>query len=330
MPSAPDPEHDAADFNSDGPLPPKLVKFRNLTGIGTPRTLADSEFIRPAKNIGIYARVIAEERKTGWQYWFINGLIEACFMSQIAIGASLTALGAANASHIAITVLGSANTVIAGLQTYLKGQGLPNRLRQYEFSLRKLREHIEDLERHFTHEECKLNVDHEIAEVAAMYHAVRQTAEDNTPDTYLPMAGAGAKLLAKANPKQDNQPPGPSGPSGPTAPALPVSGTETGPEALAASGKPPTADQVAEAGGPEASKPAPDASKPATSGKAPTADETAEAGGPEASKPAPDTSKPTADNDTKKDTEPTPPKSPVPEAHTDDRDVTENTPLLKH
>ena len=316
MPPAPDPERDAADFNSDGPLPPKLVKFRNLTGIGTPRTLADSDFIRPAKNIGIYARVIAEERKTSWQYWFINGLIEACFMSQIAIGASLTALGAADASHIAITVLGSANTVIAGLQTYLKGQGLPNRLRQYEFGLRKLREHIEDLERHFTHEECKLNVDHEIAEVAAMYHAVRQTAEDNTPDTYLPMAGAGAKLLAKANSQQDNQTPGPSGPSGPAAPALAASGTETGPEALAASGKPPTADQVAEAGGPEASKPAPDASKP------------------------------TANNDIRKDTEPATPKSPVtethtddapaptkspvPETHADDGDVTEETPLLKH
>lgn len=28
-----------------------------------------------------------------------------------------------------------------------------------------------------------------------MYKAVRQTAEDNTPDTYLPMAGAGKKLL---------------------------------------------------------------------------------------------------------------------------------------
>ena len=299
MPSAPDPEHDAADFISDGPLPPNLVKFRNMTGIGTPRTLADSESPRPAKNIGIYARVIAEERKTSWQYWFVNGFIEACFLGQIAIGASLTALGAADASHVAITALGSANTVIAGLQTYLKGQGLPNRLRQYEFGLRKLREHIEDLERHFTHEDCKLNVDHEIAEVAAMYHAVRQTAEDNTPDTYLPMAGAGAKLLAKANP-QDSQSPGPSEPSGSAAPVLPTSGTETGPEALAASGKPPTADEMAEAGGPEASKPAPDTSKPAV------------------------------DKDTSKDAEPAPPKSPVAETHTDDADETEETPLLKH
>lgn len=36
-----------------------------------------------------------------------------------------------------------------------------------------------------------------IKDVAAMYQAVRQTAEDNTPDTYLPMEGAGKKLLGQ-------------------------------------------------------------------------------------------------------------------------------------
>ena len=40
-------------------------------------------------------------------------------------------------------------------------------------------------------------MDHEIADIAAMYKAVRQTAEDNTPDNYLPMAGAGKKLLGE-------------------------------------------------------------------------------------------------------------------------------------
>ena len=122
-------------------------------------------------------------------------IIEASFLSQIVVAATLTALGAADASYIAITVLGSVNTVIAGIQTYLKGQGLPNRLRQYEFGLRKLREYVEDRERDFSHADCPLNVDHEIADIAAMYKVVRQTAEDNTPDNYLPMAGAGKKLL---------------------------------------------------------------------------------------------------------------------------------------
>ena len=179
----------------DGPPPPKLVKFRNLTGIDTPKNIIRDYRQRPAKNVGIYSRVVAEERKTHIQYYLMATIIEASFLSQIVVAATLTALGAADASHIAITVLGSVNTVIAGIQTYLKGQGLPNRLRQYEFGLRKLREYIEDRERDFSHADCNLNVDHEIADIAAMYKAVRQTAEDNTPDNYLPMAGAGKKLL---------------------------------------------------------------------------------------------------------------------------------------
>ena len=179
----------------DGPPPPKLVKFRNLTGIDTPANIKKDYHQRPAKNVGIYSRVVSEEKKTQVQYYFMASVIEASFLSQIVVAATLTALGAADASYIAITVLGSVNTVIAGIQTYLKGQGLPNRLRQYEFGLRKLREYIEDRERDFSHADCTLNVDHEIADIAAMYKAVRQTAEDNTPDNYLPMAGAGKKLL---------------------------------------------------------------------------------------------------------------------------------------
>ena len=108
-------------------------------------------------------------------------------------------------SHIIITILGSINTVIAGLQTYLKGQGLPNRIQQYQFGLRKLREHIEDLERHFAQPGCKLDIDHEIKDILAMYRAVRQTEEDNKPDTYKAMGGAGAKLLTAGakQPKKD-------------------------------------------------------------------------------------------------------------------------------
>lgn len=92
-------------------------------------------------------------------------IIEVSFPGQIVVAATLTTLGAADASHIAITVLGSVNTLIAGMQTYLKGQGLPNRLRQFEFGLRKLREHSENRERDFSHADCKLKSDHEIADI---------------------------------------------------------------------------------------------------------------------------------------------------------------------
>ncbi|KAL9636147.1 MAG: hypothetical protein Q9164_003003 [Protoblastenia rupestris] len=195
MPPEADPERDGP--TSNGPSTPKLIKYRNQTGINTPHHLVISDPPRPGPNVGIYARVIAEEKKATYQYWLMSSVINVSFLGQITVAASLTALGASGASHIAITILGSINTVIAGVQTYLKGQGLPNRLRQYQFGLRKLREHMEDRERDFSHEDCKLNVDTVITDIAAMYQAVRQTAEDNTPDTYLPMEGAGKKLLGQ-------------------------------------------------------------------------------------------------------------------------------------
>ncbi len=212
MPSEYDPERDAP--NSNGASPPKLVKFRHMTGINTPASLVVGvvgEPPRPAPNLGIYARIVMEEQKAVWEYSVVSAIIDASFFGQIIVAATLTAISASNTSHIAVTVLGSLNTIIAGIQTYLKGQGLPNRIRQYQFGLRKLREYMEDREREFSHDDCKLNVDHVIKDVAAMYQAVRQTAEDNTPDTYLPMAGAGKKLLGQkesavggANPKPPN------------------------------------------------------------------------------------------------------------------------------
>ena len=140
MATEPDIERDAPE--TQGQHPPKLLKFRDRTGINTPDFLAWRHEQRPGPNIGVYARVIQEERKTNRQHHAISSVINVIFLGQILVAAALTALGASNTSHIAITILGSVNTVIAGVQTYLKGQGLPNRLKQYEFGLRKLREYI--------------------------------------------------------------------------------------------------------------------------------------------------------------------------------------------
>ncbi|KAI9705721.1 MAG: hypothetical protein M1812_008280 [Candelaria pacifica] len=193
MSSELDPERDAIYRDERGPA--KLIKFRHMVGIDTPPTLHNKVSKRAARNLGVYTRVVSEERKATYQYYIMSLIINVSFLGQIIIAAALTALSAAEAPRVIITILGSANTVIAGIQTYLKGQGLPNRIKQYQFGLRKLREYIEDRERDFSHENCKLNVDDTIAEVTSMYQAVRQTAEDNTPETYLPMEGAGKKLL---------------------------------------------------------------------------------------------------------------------------------------
>ena len=124
-------------------------------------------------------------------------MVNTFYMLQIIVGAALTALGAAKGPAAAVTFLGAVNTVVAGLLTYLKGQGLPTRLEQYLHLLRTLREHIEAREREFLEPECPLDVDEEIDRVTRMYQEVRQTAQDNAPGTVLPPRGAITSLLKK-------------------------------------------------------------------------------------------------------------------------------------
>lgn len=161
------------------PNPPdKLKTFRNIVGIH-PLPPDPGHKKRPAENQGTYKRLVDAEMKARLQYYFSSSIINVCLLAQIVIAAALTALGAANASHIAIMILGSANTVIAGGMTYLKGQGLPERLMQYANGLRKVREYLEERERQFMRSDCKLDVDQEARIILRMYEAVRQKAEDS-------------------------------------------------------------------------------------------------------------------------------------------------------
>lgn len=161
------------------PNPPdKLKTFRNIVGIHSlPPDPGHNR--RPAENQGTYKRLVDAEVKARVQYYFSSSVINVCLLAQIVIAAALTALGAANASHTAIMILGSANTVIAGGMTYLKGQGLPERLMQYANGLRKVREYLEERERQFMRPDCKLDVDQEARIILRMYEAVRQKAEDS-------------------------------------------------------------------------------------------------------------------------------------------------------
>lgn len=188
--------------NNNNPIPlekpPKLLKFQTLTGICSPPLLrSDPTAFRPAPNQGIYQRTIDEESKVKFQYDISKYIVNSGGMLQIVVGAALTALGAASGPSAAVTILGAFNTVIAGMLTYLKGQGLPTRLEQYLHLLRTLREHIEEREREFLEPDCPLDVDEEIQRIARMYQEVRQTAEDNAPGTVLPPRGIITSLLKK-------------------------------------------------------------------------------------------------------------------------------------
>lgn len=170
--------------DKSSPAPPKLLIFRNEIGINAENPLLNLRD-RPGQNEGIYKRTVKAEQAAYLNYILTASLINTCLLLQILVAAALTALGAAAASHNAITLLGVLNTAIAGTLTYMKGQNLPNRLRQYWNGLRKLREHIEQRERDFCNPETKLDIDDEVKIVIETYEAVRQNAEDNEPDSYV-------------------------------------------------------------------------------------------------------------------------------------------------
>lgn len=155
--------------------PPALQTFRTILGINAIPPTAD----RPAVNIGTYKRIVDAELKARIQYYTTASIINTGLLAQIVIAAALTALGASNGSRIAITVLGAANTIIAGGMTYLKGQGLPERILTYANGLRKVRELLEERERQFMRPDCTLDVDRETRNIIRMYEAVRQKAEDS-------------------------------------------------------------------------------------------------------------------------------------------------------
>jgi len=162
----------------------QLTIFREIVGINPTPALDFASTQRPAENKGLYRRTCQAESKVRLQYYACAATFNICFLLQIVVAAALTALGAANGPHLAVTVLGAVNTVIAGILTYLKGQGLPNRLRQYQRELRKVREYTEERERDFSRLDCTLNLDDEIAIIYRMYEAVRQNQEDNSPENY--------------------------------------------------------------------------------------------------------------------------------------------------
>ena len=171
-------------YNSDGPvhIEDKLNTFRRITGI-TSATEHKGDF-RPASNVGIYARVVNNEKKALEDFKNSSRLINSCLGLQLVVAAALTALGAGNGPHAVVTVFGAINTVIAGFLTYLKGSGLPNRYKFYASSWSKVREYMEQREREFERSDCVLNVEEVIRKVEDMYEEVRLDVEANEPEAY--------------------------------------------------------------------------------------------------------------------------------------------------
>lgn len=177
------------DSNPNPTAPPRksaadrLKLFRDLVGIH-PLPMKEAGQKRPAPNVGTYKRLIEALGKRRVEYYLTASFINTCLFGQIVVAAALTALGAAAGSHIIITILGAINTIIAGVMTYLKGQGLPDRLLEDANGLRRVREYLEQVERQLMAEDSTLDVEAEARIIYDMYNQVRKNAENNVPSNW--------------------------------------------------------------------------------------------------------------------------------------------------
>ncbi|KHN99164.1 uncharacterized protein MAM_02862 [Metarhizium album ARSEF 1941] len=166
------------DENALVPHRDKLLVFRSLTGIDTvPTVSGDGHAQRAAPNLGIYPRVIKAERKAARGFKVYNIIVNVCLGTQIVVAASLTALGAADGSRVAVTAFGAINTIIAGFLTYLKGSGMPQRLKFVQDEFKAVREHIEQREREFCLADCPLDPIVEAAIIDDMYQDAKKDLE---------------------------------------------------------------------------------------------------------------------------------------------------------
>lgn len=170
----------------------QLNLFRHLTGITSHPSMTHMHFGgggRAAPNLGIYSRVVHNEQDAKRSYKRFSWLINCCLGLQIIVAAALTAMGAAGASHSAVTVFGAINTVIAGLLTFLKGSGLPNRMKYYQAEWKRIREFIEQRERDFSRPGCDLDVYAVVDAVESMYDGVKADLEATVPDRFAGIRG---------------------------------------------------------------------------------------------------------------------------------------------
>ncbi|KAL0936023.1 C6 transcription factor [Colletotrichum truncatum] len=191
----------------NSPNPSNLVLFRRAIGINAnvdPHDECNLEAGR-ASALGIYAATIATARRLRITRILVSILLYVCHAAQLIIGAVLTAMGPSAGTHrLGITILGAVNTVVAGVLTFMKGQGMPEKLRKNETEFRRLQNWIEETEALIVLGVVGSTRD-EVGELVAAgfkrWNLANERMEDVRPEEYLrqdeEVAGSGKGLTSK-------------------------------------------------------------------------------------------------------------------------------------
>lgn len=145
----------------------------------------------------LYKRATRDRSHQNITYTLTAALSNTLLLTQVILGATLTALGASESSHILITVFGVLNTVIAGLVAYLKSRGQPMRARMYRDDMERVVDEIENSEVMWlgisrgVHGYDQINTDgevtvrSEVARLTRLYDRAVRTNTMNNPDMYM-------------------------------------------------------------------------------------------------------------------------------------------------
>jgi hypothetical protein len=121
------------------------LQFCLLSGV-PPSNLPKAAHHPPVLRRSLYGRAVHKRNAQNRTYLFTAALTNTLLLSQVVLGAALTALGASESSHILITIFGALNTIIAGVVAYLKSRGQPMRAHMFRDDLDRVVDEMENSE----------------------------------------------------------------------------------------------------------------------------------------------------------------------------------------
>jgi len=184
------------------------AQFCKLVGI-PPSDLPDGADAPEIPPKSLYGRALKIKKNQQLTYGFTAAISNTLLLSQVVLGAAVTALGASASSHILITLFGALNTIIAGVVAYLKSRGQPMRARMFRDDLERVVDEIENSEIMWRgisknmHGYSEIDVSEavtvrsEVARLTRLYDRAVRTNTVNNPDMYQGDAGnisSGIKL----------------------------------------------------------------------------------------------------------------------------------------
>ena len=141
---------------------------------------------------GLFGEIMKQTEYINFKYRVYDVAAYVFLVLQVILSAIFIVLGSVHVdTHIAIAVLGAISTIIAGLLALMKGQGLPNRLRQTRDSLRDVI--FEAHELYWDVAAGRPALFKDIKKVREDYLRVLEEERRNHPDTWNPASNSIAK-----------------------------------------------------------------------------------------------------------------------------------------